>query len=243
MHEQALSDIRAVLAPAGTLRVGLNYSNFLLVKQHTPTHEGVAPDVARELGRRLGVEIAFVGYANAGLVADAAKTAEWDIAFIGAEPARAGEIMFTPAYVEIEATYALPEGSVLAGLDAVDQPGVRIASTARAAYTLYLERTLKHATLVLADGLDGTFELFVRERLDVLAGLKPRLLRDVQRIPGARLMDGHFTTIQQAMGIPRDRAEAAPYLVAFGKDIQASGFVADLIARHGAHGLRVASPA
>ncbi len=231
---------RAELAPAGKLRVGLNYSNFLLVMQRAPTHEGVAPDIARELAKRAGVEVEFVGYENAGLVADAAKQEAWDVAFIGAEPARAGEVAFTAAYVEIEATYLVPAGSTIASIAEVDRAGVRIATTARAAYTLYLERTLKHASLVMGEGLQGAFDLFVREKLEVLAGLKPRLIQDVAGLPGARILESRFTAIQQAMGTPRPRAAAANYLAAFAEEIKSSGLVAELIARHGAHGLSVA---
>jgi len=233
-------DVRAELAPTGKLRAALNYSNFLLVSRREPVHEGVAPDIARELARRIGVEVAFVGYDNAGLAADAVSADAWDVAFIGAEPARAGAIAFTPAYVEIEATYLVPAGSPIASIDDVDRTGVRIASTARAAYTLYLERTLRHAKLVLAEGIPGTFELFAREKPEVLAGLKPRLLQDVERLPGARILEGRFTAIQQAMGTPRRRLAAASYLAAFGEEIKSTGFVARLIAKHGARGLAVA---
>jgi polar amino acid transport system substrate-binding protein len=234
------AEARAELAPTGKLRVGLNYSNFLLVMQRAPTHEGVAPDIARELAKRAGVDVEFVGYENAGLVADAAKQGAWDVAFIGAEPARAGEVAFTAAYVEIEATYLVPAGSRIASISDVDRAGVRIATTARAAYTLYLERTIKHASLVLAEGLQGAFDLFVREKLEVLAGLKPRLIEDVAKLPGARILDGKFTAIQQAMGTPRKREAAAQYLAAFAEEIKSSGLVAELIARHRAHGLSVA---
>ena len=99
------ADARAQIAPGGRLRAALNYSNFLLVSKRTPEHAGVAPDLARELARRAGATVEFVGYENAGLVADAVRDNAWDVAFIGAEPARADLISFTPAYVEIEATY------------------------------------------------------------------------------------------------------------------------------------------
>lgn len=234
------AEARAELAPTGRLRAGLNYSNFLLVMQRVPTHEGVAPDIARELARRAGVEVEFVGYENAGLVADAAKADAWDVAFIGAEPARAGEIAFTAAYVEIEAGYLVPPGSTIASMADVDRVGVRIATTARAAYTLYLERTIRHASLVLAEGLQGSFDVFARDKLEVLAGLKPRLIQDAAGLPGARILDGRFTAIQQAMAAPRPRAAAANYLAAFAEEIKSSGFVAGLIARHGARGLSVA---
>ena len=231
---------RAELAPNGRLRAALNYSNFLLVSSRKPEHTGVAPDLARELARRANASVEFIGYDNAGLAADAARERAWDVAFIGAEPARAGEIAFTPAYVEIEATYIVPAGSPIRSIDDVDREGVRIATTARAAYTLYLQRTLRHATLVEADGLQGSFEAFIASKLDVLAGLKPRLLDDVKNVPGARLLDGRFTAVQQAMGVRKERTAAAAYLTAFTEEIKSSGMLAALIERHGARGLTVA---
>ena len=77
--------------------------------------------------------------------------------------------------------------------------GVRIAIAARSAYDLYLSRNLQHAELVRAEGIDGSFELFVGEGLDVLAGLRPRLLTDVTQIENARILDGRFTAVQHAV--------------------------------------------
>jgi polar amino acid transport system substrate-binding protein len=231
---------RDQLAPNGRLRAALNYSNFLLVSSRGPEHTGVAPDLARELARRANAVVEFVGYENAGLAADGARKHEWDVAFIGAEPARAAEIAFTPAYVEIESTYLVPAGSPIRSLDEVDREGVRIATTARAAYTLYLERTLRHATLVQAEGIQGSLDLFTASRLDALAGLKPRLLEDVKKVPGARLLEGRFTAVQQAMGVRKERMAAAAYLAAFTEEIKASGLLATLIERHGAQGLTIA---
>ena len=233
---------RAEFAPTGRLRVGLNYSNFLLVSKRAPDPTGVAPDLSRELAKRLGVDVEFVGYENAGLAADGATTGAWDVAFIGAEPARAAEIAFTAAYAEIEATYLVPPGSPIRTIDEVDRPGVRIATTARAAYTLYLERTLRHAALCYAEGLQGSFDLFMRDQLDVLAGLTARHLQEIERLAGARILDGRFTTIRQALGTPKHRPAAAAYLAAFTEEIKSSGLVAELIERHGARGLRVAPP-
>lgn len=239
-----LSDAaRAELAPTGRLRAGLNLSNFLLVRRATPPYAGPAPDLAFELGRRLGVEVELIGYENAGLVADAAREEAWDVAFIGAEPARAAVISFTAAYVEIEATYLVPGASPIRAIADADRAGVRIVTTDRAAYTLYLERTLKSATLTKVPGQDEAVAAYEAGGFDALAGLKPRLLQEVKRIPGSRLVDGRFTTIQQAMATPRRRAAAFAYLAAFGEEVKASGLVAELIQRHGSHGLTVAPPA
>lgn len=230
---------RAALAPNGRLRAALNYSNTLLISTTGPDPTGVAPDLARELARRAGAVVEFVGYANAGLAADAAATGAWDVAFIGAEPQRAGEIAFSPAYVEIEASYLVPAGSPLLRIDDVDRDGIHVATAARAAYTLFLQRTLRHAALVEADGLPGAFARFVEMKLDALAGLKPNLVADAGKLPGARVLEGRFTAVQQSMGVPKHRVAAANYLAGFVAEITTAGLLRDLISRHRVAGLAI----
>jgi len=236
---------KSELAPTGTLRVGINHGNFLLVTSYSPGAEprGPAPDLARELGKRLGVPVAFVPFDTAGKLADGVRTGAWDVAFLGAEPQRAAEIDFTAAYLEIPSTYLVPAGSPIRSVDEVDRAGVRIAATERAAYELYLSRTIKHATLVRAQGLDGAFNLFVAEKLDALSGLKPRLLADVRKLPGARVLDGQFTAVQQAIGVPKGRAAALSFVQSFVEDVKASGLVAEAISQNGVHGVSVAPAA
>jgi len=235
-----LTDVaRAELAPNGRLRAALNYANTLLISTRGPDPTGVAPDLARELAKRAGAQVEFVGYANAGLAADAAATGAWDVAFIGAEPQRAAEIAFSPAYVEIEASYLVPPRSPLARIDDVDRDGIHIATAARAAYTLFLQRTLRHAALVEAEGLPAAFERFVEMKLDALAGLKPNLVADAPKLPGARVLEGRFTAVQQSMGVPKNRVATASYLAAFVAEITTSGLLSDLIARHRVDGLSI----
>ena len=230
----------AELAPTGTLRAGINMSNFLLVSgglvDGVPV--GVSPDLARAIAAKLGVPVQLVPYPSPGLLADDAGKGVWDIGLIGAEPARAQTIDFTPAYAEIESTYLVPAGSAIQSIAEVDRPGVRIAVTARAAYDLWLEANIKHATLVRAQGLDGAFELFVNDKLDVLAGLRPRLLSDVAKLPGARILDGQFTAVQQAVGTAKGNASA--FLRGFIAEAKTSGLIAGLIAKHQVQGLSVA---
>jgi len=245
MGAEVAPAVRAELTPTGKLRVGINYGNFLLVTSYSAGSEprGPAPDLARELGRRLGVPIEFVAFDTAGKLADAVKTGAWDVAFLGAEPQRANEIAFTPAYLEIPATYLVPAGSPIRSIADVDREGVRIAVTERSAYELYLSRTVKHARLVLTQGLDASFNVFVADKLDALAGLKPRLLMDVEKLPGARLLEGQFTAVQQAIGTPKGRAAAAKYLRDFVEEAKASGLVAEAISKNAVHGVSVAPAA
>ena len=243
MKNQIPQKAKDELTPHGKLRVGVNLGNFLLVNKDPATGElrGVVPDLARSWRGAWARTAELITYPGAGQVADAASTGAWDVGFIGAEPQRAAVIEFTLAYVEIPATYLVPAGSPIRTIEEVDRPGVRIATAARSAYDLYLSRSLKHAELVRAEGLPASYDLFVREKLDVLSGLLPRLTSEVTRLPGARILDGKFTAIQQAIGTPKARTAAAAYLREFVADIKVSGLVAKLIEKHNVKGITVAA--
>jgi polar amino acid transport system substrate-binding protein len=236
---------RAELAPSGKLRIGINHSNFLLVnpgsKMGAP--EGVAPDIARELGRRVGVPLEFVSFDAAGKTADAIRDAHVDAGFIASEAERANVIEFSSAYLELPATYLVPPGSAIKSLAEVDREGVRIAVSARSAYDLYLSRTLKNAKLVRAEGIPASFRLFVDDKLEAMAGLKPGLMADAPKLPGARMLEGHFTAVQQSIGVPKGRNAAAKYLREFVEDIKRSGLVAQAVEKYGVKGVNVAPPA
>lgn len=237
-------EIVAQLAPHGVLRAGINLSNFLLVTGRTPSGDpqGVSPSMAAAIAEALGVPVQYVPFPKPGELADEAGKDVWDIGLIGAEPARAEKIAFTAAYAEIEATYLVPAGSPLKSIADVDKPGVRIAVTARAAYDLWLERNIRHATLVRTDSLDSAFDRFVADKLDALAGLRPRLLSDVAKLPGSVILDGQFTAVQQAVGTARANVAAAKWLHDFVEQAKASGLVAKFIAQHNVNGLSVAPP-
>jgi polar amino acid transport system substrate-binding protein len=196
-------EIIAQLAPTGVLRAGINLSNFLLVTGRTAEGDpqGVSPSMAAAIAARLGVAVKYVPYPKPGELADAVDTGAWDIGLIGAEPQRAEKIAFTAAYSQIEATYLVPAGSPITEIAQVDQPGIRIAVTARAAYDLWLERNIHKATLLRTDTLDSALTRFVDEKLEVLAGLRPRLITDLKSLPGARILEDKFTAVQQAIGV------------------------------------------
>jgi polar amino acid transport system substrate-binding protein len=233
---------RSELAPEGVLRAGINLSNFLLVSGHNESGDptGVAPDLARALAELLEVNIRYVPYASPGELSDDAGLGVWDIGLIGAEPQRAEKIAFSPAYVEIAATFMVGPNSNLQSISDVDRPGVRIASTARAAYDLWLENNIKHAQVIRADTVDGAFDKFVSLELDALAGLRPRLIADVQKVDGARILEGQFASVQQSIGTARPNTAGATFIYEFVENAKKSGLIASLIEKHGVQGLSVA---
>ena len=237
-------DARAELAPTGVLRAAINLGNFLLVTGRDEAGDpvGVAPDMAQEIAARLGVAVSYVPFARPNLLADAAADDVWDIGLIGAEPARAEKIAFTDAYAEIEAAYLVQPGSALTAISDVDRPGVRIGVAAKSAYDLWLERNIKLAALVRSATLDGATKLFADGDVDVLAALRPGLLAELERLPGARILDGKYTAVQQAVGTRRENTAGAAFLQRFVEEAKASGLVARLIERHGMAGRLTVAP-
>jgi polar amino acid transport system substrate-binding protein len=94
----------------------------------------------------------------------------------------------------------------------VDREGVRVAVAEKSAYDLFLTRNLRHAQLVRTEGLEGSYQLFVKEKLEALAGLKPRLATDAEKLPGSRVLEGQCTAVQQSIGTLLGRVAGAKYL-------------------------------
>jgi len=238
-------EARRVLAPSGTLRAAINYGNPVLAQKDpaTGSPRGISSEIARELGQRLGVPVAFVTFDAAGKVFEALARDAWDVAFLAIDPKRATQIEFTSPYVIIEGSYMVPADSPLRTVDDVDREGVRIAVGNGSAYELYLTRTIKHAQIVRAPTGNEAIAMFERDKLEAAAGVKSPLLSYAQARPHLRVMDGRFMVIEQAIGVPKARAAAAPYVRTMIEELKASGFVADGLARSGQHDARVAPAA
>ncbi len=233
---------REALVPTGRLRAGINLNNPLLVTGRDDAGDptGVSPSMAAALADVLGVDLELVGFDRPGPLADAATRDAWDIGNIGDDPARGEHIRFSRPYCEIEATYLVRSDSGIETVDELDQPGRSIVTNARAAYCLWLERNLSHAVLTQSSGHDESAAWFVEQSHDAIGGLRPRLVRDAERIPGTMVLPGSFTTITQAMGTPRSRPDAGLALLdRFVAVAIETRFVADVIDHHGAAGLSV----
>jgi polar amino acid transport system substrate-binding protein len=235
---------RSELAPSGKLRAAINFGNPILASKDAATGEarGVSVDLARELGRRLGVPVELVTYTAAGKVVDGATANEWDIAFVAIDPKRGADMAQTTPYVVIEGAYMVPQASPIMTNADVDRQGTRIVVGAGSAYDLYLSREIRHAQLVRAPTSPLVVDTMVQQRMDVAAGVRQQLEADAKRLPGLRLLDGRFMVINQAMATPNGRPAGARYLGEFVEEMKASGFVAQALARHRIEGAMVAPP-
>jgi polar amino acid transport system substrate-binding protein len=231
--------VRKELAPTGQLRAGMNLSNTLFTTKDPSSGElrGVAVDIMRELGARLGVPVQMVVHATPGEVADAVNKGTWDVAILAIEATRAQTISFSPPISEIEATYVVRKDSPLRSVEQVDSSGVRIAAPAKAGYELYLRRALKNAKLVDSRDLQGSIDMINERKVEAMAALKPMLIDSMPKMPDARLLDGRFMSVNHGLSTARGKAAADAYLKQFVEDLNASGFIANSIQRHGVKGL------
>jgi polar amino acid transport system substrate-binding protein len=234
MYDNIISEI----APTGTLRAGINMANIFLVtgKAVNGNPEGVSPDIARAIANKLGVKLSYIPCMTPGGTAEAIKSQTCDIAMIANEPARAKFILFTDAYVEIKATYIVSEHSSFQTVEDIDQPGINIAVAGTSAYDLYLTRTLKNAELHRAEGLPAAVELYVNKKLNALAGLRPALDENLLKLPGARILDDQFMTVEQAIGTQLKNVATANFLKQFVEEAKTSGLISGLLNRHNVGG-------
>lgn len=223
------------LAPSGVLRVAMNYGNPVLVQRgaEDASPRGVAADLARAVAKRLGVSPQFVSYDAAGKVVAGREKDEWDLAFLAIDPLRAESIRFTEAYVQIEGTYMVANDAPFTRVEELDQPGVRIAVGQGAAYDLFLSRHLQHASLERAATSAGAMDLFAQRQLDAAAGVRQPLLAYATEHAGYRVLDGHFTAIQQAIAVPKERQLAYDWLVSFLQDMKHSNFIRTALVESG----------
>ena len=234
------------LAPTGTLRASINLGNPLLAGTDPTTGaaRGVSVDLAEAFARQLGLPLALTVFQTAADSVDAVAREQADIGFFAIDPKRGAAITFTASYLLIEGAYLVPESSPIVRNEDVDRPGHRVAVGAGSAYDLFLTRELKAATIVRAPSSPAVIDTFMAQGLEVAAGVKQQLQADARRLPGHRLLDGHFMIIRQAMGLPRSRGDkAAAVLAAFVEAAKAGGFVEEALRRHGIEGASVAPAA
>ncbi|HEY9460303.1 MAG TPA: ABC transporter substrate-binding protein [Paralcaligenes sp.] len=244
MSSSSLSDVRRALLPAGKLRAAINYGNIVLAQKDAVTGApgGVSVALARELARRLGVELEILGFDAAGKVFAETDNNTWDIGFLAIDPVRGQKVLFTAPYVLIEGTYLVNRNSPLRSIDDIDAEGVRVAVGKGAAYDLFLTRELKKAEIVRADTSAAAIDLFLEKNLDAAAGVRQPLEKAAEGNARLKVLPGSFTSIRQAMVTPKKNQIALDYLHAFIEEMKASGFVERELKTSGQDSAGIAPP-
>jgi polar amino acid transport system substrate-binding protein len=229
--------------PTGRLRASINLGNPILANRdpNSGLPFGVSVDLARQFAKFLDVDIDLVVFDSAGKSVDGVVNGAADIGFFAVDPIRGVDIAFTTPYVLIEGAYLVRGDSSINDNSQVDDSKNRVVVGKGSAYDLYLTRELRNAHIVRAPTSPAVVDLFMREGLEVAAGVRQQLESDIKRFPDLRVLPGRFMQIQQAMGVPKSYGqEAADVLEGFLASMKSSGFVAQSLSKHGIEGASVA---
>src|SRR5262245_15735459 len=148
------------LVRSGKIRVGVGLAPAIATKNSaTGELKGVAMDLAHALAARLGVKVEPVVYPSPPKTLEGLNAGAWDVAFLGVDPTRVGQVAFSPPYLQVDYTYLVPAGSAVRNVSDADQAGIRIAVTRNSVGDVALTRILKRAELQRVDtaaiGLEG----------------------------------------------------------------------------------------
>lgn len=236
---------RSELAPTGKLRVGFLTQNPSYVTKDGPATEmqGVAVDLARALAKQLGVSFEPVRYEAVSRMLDGAKAGDWDVAFLGFEPARTAHMDFTAPYAQIGNSYLVPAGSAIRTIGDADKPGHRIGVSQRSAQDVFVTKNVKQAQLIRSANNRESMKLLASGKIDALVANRTALIGLVKEMPGSRILEGSLFNVEQSIGVAKGRPAGAAYAKKFTEYAKASGLVKQAIDRSGQRGMNVAPPA
>lgn len=228
----------SAMAQAGEVRVCVwpDYHGISHRNRKTLALEGIDVDLARELGKDLGLPVRFVDSSFATLVNDV--TAErCDIAMfaIGITPARAEKLRFTTPHLRSD-VYGITTRSnrrIQAWAD-IDQPGVVVAVAKGTYHEPLMRERLKAASLLVLDTPQAREQEVAAGRADVFMADYPFSRRMLAQTDWARLVSPpsayHLTPYAWALK-PGDDAWFAR-VEAFVGAIKRDGRLAAIAQRH-----------
>ncbi len=237
---QALAAQGNEVAPGGTLRAAYLAGNAAQAVRDPGTGEvrGVAADLSRELGRRLGVPVSIMPFPNPQSVIDAVSKGEADIGFVAYAPSRIGSVEFSQTYMLVRQTFLVPEQSVLHSAGDIDRKGLRIGGTKADSITLFLGRTLKQATIVETDGTPADMKRkFAAGEIDAFGANRQRLSTLVKEMPGYRLLPDNVLDVPQTIVVLKGKLAALKAVNDFIDDVRRSGMLKTSMEKSGVTGI------
>lgn len=231
------------LAPGGTLRVVYLGGNPAQATRDAKTGEiaGPAAELARELGRRIGMPVDIKPISSPPQVIEEVAAGRADIGFVAFEPSRAGTVEFSQTYTLVRQTFLVIEGSSIRSVADIDRTGQKIAGTTSDSITLYLRRTLKNATLTPVENIpEENKKRLLAGTFDAFGGNRQRLTTWMKEIPGTRVLPDNLFGVPQTIVIPKGNPEALVYVNKFIDEARASGLIQKSIEAAGLIGVDVA---
>jgi polar amino acid transport system substrate-binding protein len=241
----ALPAQRAILAPTGTLRASFIATNPVQgrVDARTGATTGPAPDLVRELARRLGVEPVITPLPDAGAVLESVKNGTVDIAFLALELERASQVDFSDPYSNSGAAYAVRENSAFQKSADVDRAGVTIGVIAGQAPGVYVREHVKNARVETLPSVPSNAEMgrmLLDGKLNAFGANRTRMEELVRDVAGLRVLSDDYMVTSQAIVVRKGDAARLAEVNRFLADVRASGFMKASLDRANIAGVTVA---
>lgn len=232
--------VQHAFAPTGRLRVGLLLGDATqAVRSADGQLKGIGFDLGAELARQLRVPFEPVLYKSIGTLLDSGA-AQWDVAFIGYNAARAKDWDFAPAHAEVQFGFLVSAGSPLQeGTSEFDRPGIRIAVQQKSGPDAFLSQRVIHAIVVRVPTYSDAVTLLSSGRVDAVFSIQPILFGLAAEVPGAAVLKTTPGTVPQAMALPKGRDAGLEFARAFIERAKHDGTVAAAIDRAGLRGVKV----
>ncbi len=231
----ANAEIAKQLAPTGKLRVAVLMLSYF-TNEGAGELKGWAPELGRELARRLGVPYELVHIENPADMIEAFRANRVDVAFIGITKDRAAVFDYGPVIIGLRTTFLVPAASPIKSIAEVDQAGVRIVVPARSAQGEHLEKIITKATLVRVpvETPQPAVDMLKAGKADAFSHVVPMLATARPSLPGSRILPGSYYNVPIAIGYAKGQSAAVvEYSRRFAEDVKASGFLQKALDRMG----------
>jgi polar amino acid transport system substrate-binding protein len=219
--------IKQVLAPSGNLRVAMYRGSPTSFVQATPKDapHGVGYQLGQDFAKQLGVPFEGKVYPNNAEALHAIAVGEADFTFTNATPERAREMDFSPPVLDVEKSVLVLANSRLRILDDLKKPGARIGVSAGSSTGTELQPIYPAAKLVPVDTLANAIEMLRTNKIDGFATNKAILFEMSDKLPGSRMLPGHWGMEHFAIAIPLGRDAAQDWIAEFVQKAVAQGQV------------------
>ena len=217
------------LTPTGKLRGGVVVSPaasaFFAIRDAKGDVRGVTVDLLNSFAQALKLPFAMQVYDNSGQVTEAVASGECDVAFMPRDPTREAKVDFGPAYYFISSTYLVPAGSKIQTIDEVNRPGVRIVGISNTTTVRSARRTAPNASVEEVPSVDLLTEMAGTGQGDAFALSHDAFAGLLAKLPGARVLSGHFQQTGISVAVPKGRAVALKLASSLLEDAKKSGLV------------------
>jgi len=224
------------LAPTGKLRGGVAVapaaSAFFAIRDGGEV-KGVTVDLLRAFAEQLKLPLELKVFDNSGQVTDAVANGDCDIAFMPQDAERAKKVDFGPAYYFISSTYLVPAGSTIKSIDEVNRAGVRVVGISNTTTVRSARRTAPNASVEEVPSVELLTAMAAEGEGDAFALSQDAFVTLLPKLPGARVLAGHFQQTGIAVAVPKNRPAALRLAGELVEKAKASGLVARALERAG----------